>query len=160
MPALEHVLAEETPVAGCSSDEPMRTSPRPVGVAAAAYAGLCLEIAAALAVCIPGRILTEMAATDLLQPGQGAILLPIMLEPLMPSAAAFSQSMPILQRLTAHHEERVGSFLVTMAFLHLTSSLLDGGLADDTLQVGQSVAKFCQKPPRGPINHVGYPCRI
>ena len=138
----------------CSSDETMHTLPRHIGGAAAAHAGMCLDIAAALAVCIPGRILTELAATDLLQPGQGAMLPPTLLEPHMPSAAAFSQSMPSLQRLTACYEERVGSFPVTLAFLHLTSSLLDGGLADDTLQAGHKTCLKYHQRPNGNLSDI------
>ncbi|KAK9842702.1 hypothetical protein WJX74_000856 [Apatococcus lobatus] len=96
--------------------------------------GTCLEIAAALARCIPGRIVTEMALTDLLQPGQGAMLPPGMLLEHGPLSMAFGQGVPGLQRLTSNFEERVGTFPVTLAFLHLTSTLLDGGLSGDTLQ--------------------------
>lgn len=103
---------------------------------AAAAAGVCLEIAAGLAMCIPGRILTELARTDLLHPGQGPMLPTGMLLERPPSALAFSQGIPGLQQLAAQHEERQATFPVTSAFLHLTSTLLDGGLSDETLQVG------------------------
>ena len=95
---------------------------------------MCLEIAAGLAMCIPGRVLTELASTALLHPGQGAMLPTGMLLERTPSMLAFSQGVPGLQQLAAHHEERQATFPVTLAFLHLTSTLLDGGLSDETLQ--------------------------
>ncbi len=99
---------------------------------------MCLDIAAALAMCIPGRILTEMAATNLLRPNQQMTMPPGVLGGPQLHAPAFSQTLPGLQRLTQQTEEPSGTFPVTMAFLRLTSALLSGGLSASNLQVALS----------------------
>ena len=107
------------------------------------HAALCLEIAAALALSIPGQIITKMASTHLLRPMQQAVMPFGGLGQTPRAALAFSQSMPGLQQLIQQLEEPSGTFPVTKAFLQLTRNLLDAGLGDPTLQV-----TFC-KPHEG-----------
>ena len=110
----------------------------------AAIAGDCLDIAAALAINMPGHVLVELSATRLLVPLQPG---PLLADYQSCSDSLLEADIPGLQHLQQTTEAAAGSFPITMGFTTMLHALLVTGMCDSTLQV-----RLCSHLPVRPCS--------